>query len=267
LPEYVLYVERKSFFHSLDPRSKLLFVISVFVWSSVFNHPLYTGVVLASVLAIVFASGVASRLKLFWFGLLSLAVMSLVLWPLFRRGGTTPLFEVMGFTVTQESLMYALAVAFRLVAMVLSGLLLLTTTRIEELELAFTKLGLPFPVAFGFSAVFRFIPTMVGDGLTVLAAQQCRGVNLAAGQPLQEAQELGVDHRPPLHHHDEEVQRVTDGDRVEGLRSHGEEDLPAGAEVQEEGRGVLCGCADARGAQHLPATDRIRYGLPRGDMR
>jgi len=45
-------------------------VISVFVWSSVFNHPLYTGVVLASVLAIVFASGVASRLKLFWFGLL-----------------------------------------------------------------------------------------------------------------------------------------------------------------------------------------------------
>jgi energy-coupling factor transport system permease protein len=181
LPEYVLYVERKSFFHSFDPRSKLLFVISVFVWSSVFNHPLYTGVVLASVLAIVFASGVASRLKLFWFGLLSLAVMSLVLWPLFRRGGTTPLFEVMGFTVTQESLMYALAVAFRLVAMVLSGLLLLTTTRIEELELAFTKLGLPFPVAFGFSAVFRFIPTMVGDGLTVLAAQQCRGVNLAQG--------------------------------------------------------------------------------------
>ena len=181
MPEYALFVERNSFFHSLDPRSKVLFVVCVFVWSSVFNHPLYTGVVLASVLAIVFASGVASRLKLFWFGLLSLAVMSLVLWPLFRRGGSTPLLDVMGFTVTQESLMYALAVAFRLVAMVLSGLLLLTTTRIEELELAFTRLGLPFPIAFGFSAVFRFIPTMVGDGLTVLAAQQCRGVNLVRG--------------------------------------------------------------------------------------
>lgn len=181
MPEYVLFVERRSFFHSLDPRSKLLFVTCVFIWSSVFNHPLYTGIVLASVLTMILVSGVAPRLKLFWFGLASLAAMSLILWPLFRRGGTTPFVEVMGFTVTQESVLYALAVAFRLVAMVLSGLLLLTTTKIEELELAFTKLGLPFPVAFGFSAVFRFIPTMVGDGLTVLAAQQCRGVNVARG--------------------------------------------------------------------------------------
>lgn len=181
MTKYILYVEGRSFFHSLDPRAKIAFVVCVFVWSSVFNHPLYTGTVLAAVLAMVLASGVASRLKMFWFGLVSLAVMSLVLWPLFRRGGETVLIQLAGVTFTQESVMYALAVAFRLVAMVLSGLLLLTTSRIEDLELALTKLGMPYSMAFGVSAVFRFIPAMVGDGLTILAAQRARGVNLVKG--------------------------------------------------------------------------------------
>ncbi|MCS7117815.1 MAG: energy-coupling factor transporter transmembrane protein EcfT [Thaumarchaeota archaeon] len=181
MSRYVLYAEGKSFFHSLDPRSKIALVVCVFVWSSVFNHPLYTGTVLGAVLALVLISGVASRLKLFWFGLVSLATMSLILWPLFRRGGENVLFEAMGIVFTQESVMYGLAVAFRLVAMVLSGLLLLTTTRIEDLELALTRLGMPYSMAFGISAVFRFIPAMVGDGLTILAAQRARGVNVVSG--------------------------------------------------------------------------------------
>ncbi|MCS6769242.1 MAG: energy-coupling factor transporter transmembrane protein EcfT [Candidatus Caldarchaeum sp.] len=181
MPQYVLYVEKNTFLHRLDPRTKVFLVVCVFIWSSVFNHPLYTGFVLLSVLSLVFLSRTFSQLKLFWFGLVSLALMSMILWPLFRRGGETHLATVFGVTFTMESVMYGVAVAFRLVAMVLSGLVLLTTTRIEELELAMTRLGLPYPIAFGFSAVFRFIPTMVGDGLTILAAQQARGVNIAGG--------------------------------------------------------------------------------------
>jgi len=181
LPQYVLYVEKNTFLHRLDPRTKVFLVVCVFVWSSVFNHPLYTGLVLASVFSLVLVSRTFRQLKLFWFGLASLALMSMVLWPLFRRGGETYLTTVFGISFTLESVMYGLAVAFRLVAMVLSGLLLLATTRIEEIELAMTRLGMPYPIAFGFSAVFRFIPTMVGDGLTILAAQQARGVNVAGG--------------------------------------------------------------------------------------
>lgn len=181
MPQYVLYVDRNTFIHRLDPRTKIFLVVCVFIWSSVFNHPLYTGFVFLMVLSLVLVSRTFTQLKLFWFGLISLALMSMILWPLFRRGGTTHLATVFGISFTVESVMYGLAVAFRLVAMVLSGLLLLTTTRIEEIELAMTRLGLPYPMAFGFSAVFRFIPTMVGDGLTILAAQQARGVNVAGG--------------------------------------------------------------------------------------
>jgi energy-coupling factor transport system permease protein len=184
MPQYILYIDRNTFFHRLDPRTKIFFVICVFIWSSVFNHPYYTGAVLLAVLSLVFLSKTVRQLKLFWFGLLSLALMSMILWPLFRRGGATVIGTFLGASFTLESIMYGVAVAFRLVAMVLSGLLLLTTTRIEELELAMTRLGLPYPIAFGFSAVFRFIPTMVGDGLTILAAQQARGVNVAGGSIL-----------------------------------------------------------------------------------
>ncbi len=181
MPQYILYVDKNTFIHRLDPRTKIFLVFCVFIWSSVFNHPLYTGLVLLSVITLVFISRTAGQLKLFWFGLLSLALMSLILWPLFRRGGATHIATLFGISFTLESVMYGVAVAFRLVAMVLSGLVLLTTTRIEELEIAMTRLGMPYPIAFGFSAVFRFIPTMVGDGLTILAAQQARGVNVAGG--------------------------------------------------------------------------------------
>jgi len=167
--------------HSLDPRAKLLLVACVFVWSSVFNHPLYTGIVLLVVIALLVSSRILGQIRFFWFGLMMLAIMSLILWPLFRRRGEHLLASFIGIDLYVESVLYGLAVALRLMAMVLSGLLLLTTTKIEDLELALTKIGLPYPFAFGFSAVFRFIPTMVGDGLTILAAQQARGVNVAGG--------------------------------------------------------------------------------------
>jgi energy-coupling factor transport system permease protein len=184
MPRYALYVEKSSPIHSLDPRTKMFWIVNVFIWTSVFNHPLYAAGVLAIVVAIAIIAGTLKEMKFALYGLASLAGMSFVLWPIFRNWGTTVAFSIGPYVLYQESLLYATAVATRLVAMVLSGLVLLTTTKIEEMEVALTRGKLPYPIAFATTAIFRFIPTMMGDAQMVFAAQQARGVDLLRGSLL-----------------------------------------------------------------------------------
>jgi len=181
LPRYVLYVEKSSPLHNLDPRAKMFWVATVFIWTSVFNDPLYCGAVLGIVVIVALIAGTIKEMRFALYGLATLAGTSFVLWPLFRNWGTTVALSIGPFVLYQESLLYATAVATRLVAMVLSGLVLLTTTRIEEMEMALTSIKFPYPIAFAVTAVFRFIPTMMGDAQMVFAAQQARGVDLLRG--------------------------------------------------------------------------------------
>jgi energy-coupling factor transport system permease protein len=181
MPRYVLYVEKNSLIHGLDPRAKMLWVLTVFIWTSVFNHPLFAAAVLAIVVTVAIMAGTLKEMRFALYGLVSLAGTSFVLWPIFRNWGTTVAFSIGPYALYQESVLYAAAVATRLVAMVLSGLVLLTTTKIEEMEVALTSARLPYPLAFAITAIFRFIPTMMGDAQMVFAAQQARGVDLLRG--------------------------------------------------------------------------------------
>jgi energy-coupling factor transport system permease protein len=52
------------------------------------------------------------------------------------------------------------------------------------MEAALTSAKLPYPIAFAVTAIFRFIPTMMGDAQMVFAAQQARGVDLLRGNLL-----------------------------------------------------------------------------------
>ncbi|RLE56280.1 MAG: hypothetical protein DRJ40_05820 [Thermoprotei archaeon] len=179
--KFVLYVDANSPIHRLDPRTKLYWVLCVFIWSMTFNHPLYTAAILGIVLATLLMSRAIKGVKFATIPLTILIAMCIVLWPLFRREGTTVLLSLGPLNIYYESLLYAVAVGFRLTAMVLAGLTLLVTTRIEELEAALVKLKLPYPIAFGVSAVFRFIPTLMGDAHMVIAAQRARGVDPLRG--------------------------------------------------------------------------------------
>ena len=67
----------------------------------------------------------------------------------------------------------------RLDLMVISGLLLLSTTTVEDFAFALQRLGLPSSMGFAFSLAFRWIPTLLGAGATVVQAQRSRGLDLS----------------------------------------------------------------------------------------
>lgn len=110
--------------------------------------------------------------------LLALALFSITVWSLLAKG-PTPLF----WRVSRESPAFGIATFLKLGTMMLAGLVLLATTRVEELFLGLVRLRLPYPVAFAFALALRWVPEVYQTALRVKEAQEVRGLTLQEGGP------------------------------------------------------------------------------------
>lgn len=172
-----LYNDKATWLHQLDPRTKIGGVLLIFVICLCFNHPLFIALILTGVLAIFTT---AKSIKVLWklrFLLVLLFAFSVVLWPFFIKGKTI-LFQWHGLEVSRESLLYGLAMGLRLMTFVSAGLLLLATTKNEEITNGLIRLGIPYPVAFALATAIRLAPTFADAGATIVQAQVSRGLDL-----------------------------------------------------------------------------------------
>jgi energy-coupling factor transport system permease protein len=178
-----LYLGRNTAIHRLDPRAKILGLSAAFVLALAFNHPAFVaGVALAVVFLALLARCLANLWRLRAI-LLALLVFSSVLWPLMLRG-PTEIARIGPLLLTRESVLFGIAVGLRLDAIVVAGLIFLSTTRVEEFTAGLRRLGLPFPVGFAFSLAFRFVPTFIDSAYAIIQAQRSRGLDLEHGGPL-----------------------------------------------------------------------------------
>jgi len=111
--------------------------------------------------------------------LMALLLFSLTVWSLLAQG-PTPFF----WRVSRESLAFGAATFLKLGAMMLAGLVLLATTRVEELFLGLVRLRLPYAVAFAFALALRWVPEVYQTALRVKEAQEVRGLALQEGGPI-----------------------------------------------------------------------------------
>ncbi len=175
-----LYLDRDTWVHRLDPRTKMFLLIGTFVLAFLFVNPLYGLAVLAIVLAFGAAAKALVNLKRIWFILFMIAVMTVILWTIFGSG-ETPLF----WFVEQEALLYALGAALRIDIMIIAGMIFLSTTRNEEIATGLVKLGIPYRFAFAVSTALRLVPTIAATGSTIGQAQRSRGLDLESGNIIQ----------------------------------------------------------------------------------
>jgi energy-coupling factor transport system permease protein len=175
-----LYLDRDTWVHRLDPRTKMLLLIGAFVLAFLFVNPLYGLVVLAIVLAFGYAAQSLVNLERIWFILLMIAVMTVILWTLFGSG-KTPLF----WLVEREALLYGIGAALRIDIMIVAGMIFLSTTRNEEIATGLVKLGIPYRFAFAVSTALRLVPTIAATGATIGQAQRSRGLDLESGNLIQ----------------------------------------------------------------------------------
>ncbi len=175
-----LYLDYGTALHRLDPRVKVFGLLAAFLLLLAFNHPAYVGGTTALILGLALLSQSMVNLRRLRALLLVLFLFSSVLWPLMVRG-PTELLRVGPLVLSRESVLYGLAVGIRLDAMVASGLIFLSTTRVEEFTAALRRFGLPFSVSFAFSLAFRFVPTFADSAYTIIQAQKSRGLDLESG--------------------------------------------------------------------------------------
>ena len=174
-----LYIDKETPVHRLDPRTKLLLMLLSFVLALSFRSFAILSSVLVGVLLYGAAGGVLSNLRRIRVVLLMIAIFSVVIWSV-----ATPS-ESRFLLFSLEGLLYGVMVAIKTDLMIISGMIFLSTTKIEEIAEGLVKLKLPYRGAFAFSTAIRLVPMIVATSYTIIQAQKSRGLDLDSGSILQ----------------------------------------------------------------------------------
>ena len=174
-----LYVDRDSFVHRLDPRTKLLLLLISFTLGlCIKSFPFLTGL-LAVVLMYGAAGGVLGNLRRIRTVLLMIALFSIAIWTVFIPA--EPRFLIFSL----DGLKYGMQVALKTDLMIISGMIFLSATKIEEIAEGLVRLGMPYRGAFAFSTAIRLVPMIVATSFTIIQAQKSRGLDLDSGSVVQ----------------------------------------------------------------------------------
>jgi energy-coupling factor transport system permease protein len=167
--ELFLYRESETTLHRLDARTKILGLLVIFTLALLFSDPLLLLLFAAAVLGLAAMGRCLSNLSKMWVLLLLLLLYCLLLWPLFIKGPV------------EKTVAFGLGMGLRLDTMLMAGVIVASTTRVEDFTAGLQRLGLPGPVAFALSLAFRWVPTFLGTAHTIILAQHARGLDLQSG--------------------------------------------------------------------------------------
>ncbi|WP_394216445.1 energy-coupling factor transporter transmembrane component T family protein [Brachybacterium vulturis] len=171
-----LYLDRDTVFHRMDPRAKMLMLAAWFVLAFVFMSPWANLIILLAELIVVTLSRSWSNVQRFWGLLLIILIATTVMFGLIQPGET----QLIGF-IEVESVIFGITIGFRVVALIVAGLIFLSTTSNEELLIGLVRLKVPYRFAFALSTALRLVPTVLGTAQVIMQAQRSRGLDIDAG--------------------------------------------------------------------------------------
>lgn len=175
-----LYLDRQTFFHRLDPRTKLVMLLVTFVVILYFENPLWIlPISLLVVLELILSQSLVNIWRIRYI-MVVLTISGLIIWNLFARG-TTHLFWI--FSV--ESLAFSISRVLIILTAIMAGIFFVSTTRVEEFVLGAIRLGLPYRVGFAISIAMRLVPLIISSVFAIAEAQRSRGLDLDSGNILQ----------------------------------------------------------------------------------
>lgn len=178
--EAELYLDYKTFLHRRDARTKILLFVVFFLGVLQFENPLW---LIPSFLLILFqllVSRSVKNLRRIRHVLIVLSISSIVIWNIFSSGDT----QLFWF-IQRESLLFSFNRMMFMLMIITMGVVLISTTRNEELVMGMIKLGLPYRVGFAISTAIRLVPTIASSLVTISQAQRSRGLDLESGNLLE----------------------------------------------------------------------------------
>lgn len=191
------YFPGKSPIHRLDPRTKILGVITYI--STIFlaeDYLAYTILIVFAAMAVV-VSGIPLRMVLKSIKPLWIIILLTLAIHVFTTPGTV-IFSLGPLMVTQEGSQMGILMSVRLVLLIaVSSLLTFTTSPIaltdgiERLLNPLRRLGVPaHELAMMMTIALRFIPTLLEEADRIMKAQIARGADFASGNILRRAKSM-----------------------------------------------------------------------------
>ncbi len=178
------HIERASFVHRLNPMVKFLTILIAVIALTLFFDPVPTAFMLgmALFLIIVLARIPPGRMLRSVAPFLGLAFGLAWVNAFFPRAGGTTLWSWGILRVTEESLRVGLTLGLRVLTIVLFSFLFAATTDPRDLALSMVQQArLPYKLAFGLFAGFRFLPLLGTEFENIRAAHRVRGAGRGRG--------------------------------------------------------------------------------------
>jgi energy-coupling factor transport system permease protein len=179
---YSIYVEKESpIHHDIDPRTKLAVLGTLFVLSLCYNHPAFLAVLVLFVAVVTvwaklgLKSLVAPLIAASWF-----LILSLVIWPFYIEQGQ-PLFEILNTPITDDGILFAIAMGLRVSNMVIAATVWMMVTSPQMMTLGLLEMGLPYKAGIAMSSAIRFVPLINAERATIIEAQRARGLDYEKG--------------------------------------------------------------------------------------
>lgn len=178
------YYQSSSFLHSLDPRTKLVFLLSYIVCVFLADTALQCTVVLLALVALIVLSRVPLSFMLR--GLRTLLIVLLVV-------------DLLNILLLDDGLRFSILLTLRMTETVLASNLLTLTTRPKEVADGLEKglrwlKALKVPVhdfATMVAIAFRFVPILTQEARDLMDAQKMRGADFSCGSIIKRARALG----------------------------------------------------------------------------
>jgi energy-coupling factor transport system permease protein len=185
---YSIYVDTPSTLHQkIDPRTKLIVLITTFILALEFNHPLVLGLLTIGMLAVgLWARLSFKRFVPFLIGASWFLILGILIWPFYIEQGPL-LFTVFGSAITLDGILFGLAMGLRVALMVIAAGVWMMSTSPQKMALGLLKMGMPYKAGLALSTTIRFVPLINAERATIMEAQRARGLRLERGNPLTRA--------------------------------------------------------------------------------
>lgn len=179
-----LYLDRDTVLYRLHPQVKLGMLAGTFASIYAIDRPLVIAPV-AAALAILLVVGAraATNVRRFGFMFAIVPVATFVMWTLFYGRGQTS--SALGPPTWGDAMTYAAGMALKLESFLAASVLFLSITRVEEFTEALRGLGMPYRMSFTIALAFRLVPLFLSSALSVVVAQQARGLEFSGGNVFQ----------------------------------------------------------------------------------
>lgn len=164
--------------HQLDPRVKLLSLVSIIFCAVTLENAIFFGILLVLLLILVLLSRIPLKLYLVRVSFIPLFSLIIVLpIPFIVSGNPLTFIHIYGFTyltVSFEGLYRAIVFVLRVWVASGAAILLISTTNFSSLTVALRKLGAPEIFASLLLITYRYIFLFAGEALSMVQARNMR---------------------------------------------------------------------------------------------